>query len=442
MPTTIKAVVRASEQRRDGTYNVKIQVTHRRRSVRVSTNFYVDTKQLGRNLEIKDASVLDVVDPMLRRWRVAIGQLESVADDMTVEEIVAYLKTTEDRKDGFHLDFIDYMRRVGEALTPGTGKNYRTTANALARFTGGQPLDISTITVRMLRSFEQFLRNEASKRGSNRKEAGAESTKGGRAVSLYLGIVRAVHNRARAEFNDEDTGEINIPYTPFAHYKIPKEMPAKKRALKPETIQRIINLPDEIPEEYAQLAPGRRDQARDCFLLSFGLAGMNAVDLYLCPASALKGDIITYNRQKTASRRVDRAEMQIRVEPQFKAIVERLRDPAGQRLFCFYRQYATADNFTRALNEGLKRIEKELGGVADEKHITFYSARHTWATLARSSALNIDKYTVHEALNHVDPDLRITDRYVERDWSVIWRANAAVLGLFDWAGLEIREMLR
>lgn len=73
---------------------------------------------------------------------------------------------------------------------------------------------------------------------------------------------------------------------------------------------------------------------------------------------------------------------------------------------------------------------------APTEHITFYVARHTWATVARSAALNIDKYTVHEALNHVDADMRVTDRYIDRDWGVIWQANAAVVGLLDWSAVE------
>lgn len=257
-----------------------------------------------------------------------------------------------------------------------------------------------------------------------------------------MGAVRAVHNRARDEFNDESLGEINIPGTPFSKYKVPKEGPVKKRAVGAEIIQRIIDLEDEPHADQKRALGTRRDLARDCFLLSFGLAGMNAVDLYGCPASALTGDIITYNRQKTASRRADQAEMQIRIEPQLANLVARYRDPTGDRLFRFHRQYASADNFNAALGAGLERVAKAVGVDPGTPRLTLYAARHTWATVARSSTLNIDKYTVHEALNHVDAGLKITDRYITRDWTNIWSANAAVVGLFDWSKLEIREMLR
>ena len=65
-------------------------------------------------------------------------------------------------------------------------------------------------------------------------------------------------------------------------------------------------------------------------------------------------------------------------------------------------------------------------------NLQFYAARHTWATTARSRLLNIEKETVHEALNHVDLKMRVTDMYIEKDWSVIWEANRKVLELFKW----------
>lgn len=46
--------------------------------------------------------------------------------------------------------------------------------------------------------------------------------KGERAQSLYPSQLRAIHNMAKAEFNDEDMGVIRIPYSPFKKVKLPK----------------------------------------------------------------------------------------------------------------------------------------------------------------------------------------------------------------------------
>ena len=255
-----------------------------------------------------------------------------------------------------------------------------------------------------------------------------------------MACLRHLHNLAKDQFNDEDRGVILIPNSPFKKYKIKSAPAPKKRAISPEVLQAIINIPDVEFRCGPPQAVSRRDLARDCFLLSFGLAGMNAADLYGSNAK-IKGDVIVYNRQKTASRRADEAEFHIRVEPCLKPLIEKYRDPSGERLFCFYRWYRDGMTFNAGLNLGLKHIDKVL--AQDEtlaehlpEHITFYSARHSWATIARSSKLNIDKYTVHEGLNHIDDTMRITDIYIDRDYTNIWNANAKVLGLFDWSAIE------
>ena len=57
--------------------------------------------------------------------------------------------------------------------------------------------------------------------------------------------------------------------------------------------------------------------------------------------------------------------------------------------------------------------------------VDFYSARHSWATIARNE-LGIDKGTVSDALNHIDEDMAITDRYIKRDFANINKANRKV----------------
>ena len=73
--------------------------------------------------------------------------------------------------------------------------------------------------------------------------------------------------------------------------------------------------------------------------------------------------------------------------------------------------YNTANNLNRAINVGLKEIDKLL----KVDNLEFYAARHSWATIALNK-VGIDKYTVHSALNHVDEAMKVTDIYIERDF--------------------------
>lgn len=455
MPTTFKPVVYADNKRQDGTYNVKIRVTHRRQTLKLSTNMYVVAYQMTRAFKLKDQSIIDEAKRIIDNWRAIVGRLGAAADVMTVRQVVDYIKQTEQNSMAFELDFIAYGRKQAATMRPGTGVGYQTALNALVRYIGTEALDVSRINARFLAGFERFIETEPvlthSKKGTVHQLH--KTKKGGRAVSSYLACIRHIHNLAKQEFNDEESGVIRIPQSPFKTYKVKQPPKVKKRAINPDIIQKIVDLPDEQRSAGSVVDFTRRDLARDCFLLSFGLAGMNAADLLSCPAQSLDGDIIIYNRQKTASRREDEAEMHIRIEPQIAPLVEKFKDPTGARLFRFHLHYRDGNTFNGALNQGLKRIDDALRAAYNEEHkqdkdadkefplpehITFYAARHSWATAARSSALKIDKYTVHEALNHVDADMKITDRYINRDWSVIWQANAEVIGLLDWSAVRER----
>lgn len=438
MPT-FKAVVDTSAKRKDGTMNVKIRVTHQRKTLKVATSIYVDSTQVTRSGKFKDERVIDMCDDIVRKWRKLASQL-GTAEELSVADVVRFIREVE-KRESFSLDFIAYGRKAAEGMNKGTARTYTTALNALCRFVGSDKLDIRHITVRFLEEFEKFVANEpAHKADRHGKLHEQKRTKeGGRAVSSYLGCVRALHNRAKFEYNDEDRGVILIPLSPFNKYKVKQAPRSKNKAVELKVVQALADLADNTSTKVCTKSLNRANMARDMFLLSFGLAGMNSADIWALRKSALKGDIITYERAKTASRRADRAEMSIRIEPQVMPLVERWLDHTdSDRLFVFGRYYADAQAFNTAINQGLKVCLAELRkveGLEGLGNLTHYMARHTWATLARSALLNIDKYTVHEALNHIDNTMRVTDIYISRDWSNIWNANAKVVGLVDWSAM-------
>ena len=149
--------------------------------------------------------------------------------------------------------------------------------------------------------------------------------------------------------------------------------------------------------------------AKDCFIMSFCLMGMNSADLYNC--SIMEDEVITYYRTKTKDRRHDKAKMMVKVLPIIRPIMKKYKDKTGNRLFNFYHYYSTSDGFNKAINIGLKQI----GEVLDIEDLKYYAARHSWATIAVNQ-VRIDKYTVHSALNHLDETMRVTDIYIERDF--------------------------
>ena len=157
MPTTFKPVVYADNKRQDGTYNVKIRVTHRRQTLKLSTNMYVAAHQMTRALKLKDQSIIDEAKRIIDNWRAIVGRLGAAADVMTVRQVVDYIKQTEQNNMAFELDFIAYGRKKAETMRPGTGIGYQIALNALVRYIGTETLDISRINARFLTGFEQFI---------------------------------------------------------------------------------------------------------------------------------------------------------------------------------------------------------------------------------------------------------------------------------------------
>jgi hypothetical protein len=148
---------------------------------------------------------------------------------------------------------------------------------------------------------------------------------------------------------------------------------------------------------------------------------MNTVDLY--KAYEYKSGRINYNRSKTEDRRDDEALISIKVEPEAMELFEKYRDKTGERVFCFYQMYSTMENFNSAVNKGLKQIGESL---KIDVALSSYYARHSWATIARNDC-GVSKDDIHLALNHVEEDLKVTDIYIAKDWSIIDNANRKVI---------------
>jgi integrase len=231
--------------------------------------------------------------------------------------------------------------------------------------------------------------------------------------------LKHLYGEAQRFYNKPDKGLMRIPHTPFEYFKIPKQEATRKRAVTPQQIKAIWSLP------YLNVHKGvkhtcRPDLAKDCFILSFCLMGINSVDLY--NATELRGNKLVYCRTKTKDRRLDKAKMEVIVPDMVLPIIEKYRDTTGQRLFKFYKDYRDHKAFNKAINNGLK----EIGDQLQIEDLEYYAARHSWATIALNKC-KIDKYTVHAALNHVDENMRVTDIYIERDFVNENKANQKVV---------------
>jgi len=72
---TIREVILPNQKREDGTWNVKIRVTHQRKVNYISTQHYVGAKQIRPDHSIKDPIILNAIYPTLKEYREKISEL-------------------------------------------------------------------------------------------------------------------------------------------------------------------------------------------------------------------------------------------------------------------------------------------------------------------------------------------------------------------------------
>lgn len=406
---TFKAEVYAHQRKQDGTYNIKVRVTQNQKKRYLATPWFVTKDDLTRSMKLKNQKYIDLTDDLIRTYRNKCDNLGTKIKAMTVDEVVTYIEKPQE-VERWDLDIVQYTRdhikRLQETGHDGNAQSYKVAINSLVKFLGREKVSISEITVNLLKSWVDWILKQ-------------DRVKLGFAPHNYLSKLRAIHNMAKKEFNDEGAGIIRIPNSPFSHIDLPKEPVPEKRALTIEQMKKILDLPY-ITSPYPNT--NRYNFALDLFILSFALVGMNLVDLYYCECCT--DGRITYDRIKTKNRRADHARISIKIQPEIQALVDKYRDPTGKRMFKFYRMYASMTTIHKAVGAGLKKIAEAIG--LDE--LDFYAARHTWATIAQNDA-GVDKWTVHTSLNHVDDETKITDTYIRKSWDPIDKANRKVLNL-------------
>lgn len=419
MAITVDYVVLHHLKKSNGTNFIRIRITHKRKSKYIKTNIVLEPEDFSRSGNLRHQGKKDLADDEVRKYRrIVEGITTSASEAMDVDDVLRYVNVKLAEGEEFHLNFASFGILLAQKKKPHTGRNYLTTMRGLVRFFGHEP-DISEITVRSMRAFEEFIRNEPKQvfctDTGTLRDSGRQ--KNGRAVNQYMSVVKSVYRAARLEYNDPDTGIFRIPVDIFDYYTIPKAPPTSPRDIPAEWVQMMI--------DQRKGLTGLERLGVDVFLISFGLQGINIVDMYNVTEKPKEG-VLHYFRTKTKDSKGDGAEMFVRIEP---CIADIMKDYLGkERVFSFYQRYVRDYGLNVAVNDGLKKWSKRNG----LGHFTFYSARHTWPTLAASKRLQIDSAVITDALCHSDQSRRMDKVYTRTDWERVWDANAKVLGLFEW----------
>lgn len=294
-------------------------------------------------------------------------------------------------------DMVEFMRGIiTEKETAGqfrTAEAYRATLNCWLRFIDPEKaMPWKMVTSRSMTLFADYLK----KRGATKNTQ-----------SFYFRILRAVCNRAQEE------GVAVLPGNLFDNVYTGKAR-TRKRALPIEDIRKIA----------AAEPKNRKEQlARDMFIFSFITRGMAPIDMALLRKGNIVDGRLAYRRHKTG-----RA---ITMEwiTEMREIADRYVRDGSDYLFPLvssdgaegWKQFKRG---SQVINYHLRKLGKRLDLPMP---LTLYVARHSWATVAKSTG--VPTALISEAMGHVSE--RMTQVYL----------GSIDVGRVDSANREIVDLL-
>ena len=298
---------------------------------------------------------------------------------------------------------LGFMKQVARGLQVegnfGTAHVYRSSLNAIIAYRGKDDFAFNEVTSEWLKGFEVYLRGRGCSWNT---------------VSTYLRTFRAVYNRA--------VDLRRAPYVPHLFRSVYTGTRADhKRALGNDDMKRVF-----CKLSQSSGASSNMRRAQEFFILMFLLRGMPFVDLAYLRKSDLRGNVITYRRRKTGR------PLSVTLTPEAMILVKKYmnRDPSSPYLFPLlksregtkeaYREYQLA---LRSFNQQLMLLG-ELLGLSDK--LSSYTARHTWATLARDYGAPIS--VISAGLGHTSEEM--TRVYLKDfDVSMLNQVNSMVTNL-------------
>lgn len=407
---TFKAIIFKQHLKQDGTSNVKIRIYHNRESQYITTGYYVrpaDIDSSGHVIpQAENSEMLEYeINGYIQKIR---SEYFKLGQERTQFMTCMDLKLEIEKSMVPNAEFIDFVK-FANTVIEGTDKEktaewYKGATAVLCWYLKKTKIDIKQITSSML--------NDMIKDLMRKGQSGAPLEPG--SISNYIRAIRALYNKAKLYYNNDDYNIIRIQGDPFKKVNIPQYRRKKKNI----DINTLLKIRDCHPDKQ------RSKMARDVFMMMFYMMGININDLY--SLSCERRGRIEYERSKTKTERnMNQFALSIKIMPELRLLIDKYSE--GYLLSYFHTNYCNMNNFMRAVNIGLRDICAEL---RIDSTVTTNWARHTWASLARNKA-GVPKADVDFCLGHVNNDYKMADIYIDIDYGVCDRANRAVLDLLQ-----------
>lgn len=388
MNISIVTTLDSRYQRKDGSCAIILRIGRDNRTLPIPTGYSVpekfwnDKKREVRSTYKGVDSVErfnNLIDAELTTARSVLQELEESGqlDTMPLMDIKKRILSLKSSSSFF--DFAqDILDDLVKAKKFGTRDAYKSAVQALENYHGSKNLDFKQITFEFLRKFE----TDHYSKGN-----------GANGLAAYMRAIRALYNKAIK------SGRVDEKYYPFKKYTI-KTAPTEKRAIEWQFLEKIILLDLD--------ADSPLFHARNYFVSSYMMYGMNFHDMAFLKTDHIINGRINYRRSKTS--KLYDIKMTLGLEKIINFYVDTNRD--SNYIFPIIRRQ-DPEMISRDIKWARKRYNKKLKEVAEkcgiEQNLTSYVSRHSFATQAMLKDIPIN--AISSMLGH--SSLKTTQIYLK-----------------------------
>lgn len=384
MKATTSLFIDKYHPKADGKCAISVRVTFERKKKYYRTPISLTVEEFEKTQGLKPRNEYKELAMQLQGYEKKAADVINRLPFFTWQTFERLYLTNRGTKDTLSTAFADYANELREGGRIGTAVSYECAQHSLEKYAPGAKL--ADVTPEFLTKYEKWMLN-----GENSITT----------VGIYLRSLRTIFNNAIAD------GLLTKEFYPFGKKKY--EIPTANN------IKKALTLNDIAKIYYYEPVPGSTvAMAKDYWLFMYLCNGINVKDMCLLKWENLKGDILEFERAKTARTKRKVEPIRVALTEDAKAIMKRWGNKQSESTYIFpvlsngltpVRERQLIQQATKNINNHMKVIAAELGITND---VTTYAARHSFATILQRSGVSTE--FISEALGHTN--VKTTQNYL------------------------------
>ena len=344
--TTIKLAVLKHTKAKDGSYKIRISIGHKSETHYIVTKYRVTALSHFVNGQVTGQPDAQALNIKLRQLLNDYDErLERIPDPglYTCEQLRDLLKGMRPHQTGTTFCAVAQMT-IDDMLRDGRDTTAKMREQQVRKFTDFLSNDIllEMITPRTVADYSRHLTKSGCSIGYH---------------NMQMNMVKTVINHAIRE------GYVRYDTHPFAYYT--EQTPDPREEDIPVSDVRLIR-------DFTTPYKGER-KARDLFMLSYYLGGINLIDLLAYDFR--NTDILEYVRTKTRNRKKTNRTVSFSIPPEARPIIAHYMNKKTGRLD--FGTSGSYDTFKNIVTRDIKRIAKKAG-IKDWQRCCYYTARKSF----------------------------------------------------------------